>query len=323
MIKSIAIAGAGISGMSTAFILSARGYQVTLYARNFSPNITSNKAAAFWFPYHIRNDKRGIEWCNSSYHHYLEFAKQPATGISVYRLLKVLRKDVVEEEPVWQEFMPAGSFSIVPNEELTPGLELAYDIRVPLIETQLFLPWLQEQLQQSGMQFIEKNLDNLEELCKEFDLVINCTGLGAKKLCNDEGVVPIRGQVGLLSPGLDLPIYLDNEKPLYIVPRKDAIIVGGTFEEGIDTEITEPITIERILQNAYEIYPDLKTQKVIGSWAGIRPYRKEVRVEKEPGKNIIHNYGHGGSGFTLAFGCAESVAALVDACSVANLESMS
>jgi D-amino-acid oxidase len=76
MSKNIAIAGAGISGMSTAFVLSARGYRVTIYAKDFSPNITSNKAAAFWFPYHVRNDKRGIEWCNASYRSYLQFAQQ-------------------------------------------------------------------------------------------------------------------------------------------------------------------------------------------------------------------------------------------------------
>jgi len=109
-----------------------------------------------------------------------------------------------------------------------------------------------------------------------------------------------------------MPIYLDNEKPLYIVPRKDAIIVGGTYEEKVKTEITEPSTIQRILNNAYEVFPALKQQQVIGSWAGLRPYRPEVRVEQEKVTNIIHNYGHGGSGFTLSFGCAEEVAKIVE-----------
>ncbi|MEO8713061.1 MAG: FAD-dependent oxidoreductase, partial [Parafilimonas sp.] len=69
--------------------------------------------------------------------------------------------------------------------------------------------------------------------------------------------------------------------------------------------------IERLLNNAYSVFPELKQQKVIGSWAGLRPYRNEVRLEHEAGTNIIHNYGHGGSGFTLAFGCAEEVASIV------------
>jgi D-amino-acid oxidase len=49
--------------------------------------------------------------------------------------------------------------------------------------------------------------------------------------------------------------------------------------------------------------------KRITQWAGLRPYRNEVRVEREG--NIIHNYGHGGSGFTLAWGCANEVLRLI------------
>ena len=107
-----------------------------------------------------------------------------------------------------------------------------------------------------------------------------------------------------------LSIFLDNELPLYIVPRKDAIIIGGTYEEGITDAVTEAATISRLFENAYKVFPELKDQKIIGSWAGLRPYRPLVRVERE-GK-IIHNYGHGGSGFTLAWGCAEEVASLIE-----------
>ena len=76
-------------------------------------------------------------------------------------------------------------------------------------------------------------------------------------------------------------------------------------------EKTETSTIQQILNNAYQVFPELKQQKVIGSWAGLRPYRPTVRVEKE--NNIIHNYGHGGSGFTIAFGCADEVVKMLQA----------
>src|SRR6476620_835854 len=312
MSKSIAIIGAGISGMSTAFLLMSKSYSITIYANAFTPNITSNRAAAFWFPYHIRNDRRGIRWCQTSYEYYEKLAEQKETGISMRQLIKVLRKGVEEEEPIWVDFMPKGSYRFMHVNELKPGIVKGYDIIVPLIETQIFLPYLQSQLQQNGVKFIEREIENFDELSNDYDLTINCSALGARKLCNDNKVIPVRGQVALLSPRNQLPIYLDNEKPLYIVPRKDAIIVGGTYEERIETETTEPSTIERILNNAYQVFPELKEQQVIGSWGGLRPYRPEVRVEREKGTNIIHNYGHGGSGFTLAFGCAEEVAKIVE-----------
>ncbi|MEO5892738.1 MAG: FAD-dependent oxidoreductase [Ferruginibacter sp.] len=313
MSKNIIIIGAGISGMSTACLLAGKNHHLTICAAAFSPNITSNKAAAFWFPYHIRNDKRGIEWCNISYQYYKAFAEQPETGVSFRQLIKVLGTGTTEAETTWIDFMPKGSYRQMKQQELPPGIIEAYDITVPLIETQIFLPWLQEDLVKKGVTIIEQEIYELEELTSHYDVVINCSALGARKLCKDENVIPVRGQVALLEPLTGMPIYLDNEKPLYIVPRKDAIIVGGTYEPGIETAFTEPATIEQLLKNAYEVFPVLKKQQVTGSWAGIRPYRAEVRLEREKNKNIIHNYGHGGSGFTLAFGCAETVAAIVAA----------
>src|SRR6266498_4042577 len=125
MSKGIAIIGAGISGMSTAFLLAQKNHQITIYAKAFTPNITSNRAAAFWFPYHIRNDRRGIRWCQTSYEYYQKLAEQKETGISMRQLIKVLRKGV-EEEPVWIDFMPQGSYRIMKGNELEPDIAKGY-----------------------------------------------------------------------------------------------------------------------------------------------------------------------------------------------------
>lgn len=294
--------------MSSALRLTEAGHSVSIFARAFSPNTTSNKAAAFWLPYHIRNDRRGIEWCRKSYDVYTSLSRNAATGVSMKQLIKVVADDVPEVDRSWKDFMPPGSYRPLSKEQLMPGYIEGDEAKVPLIETQVFLPWLQEQLIGRGVTFHQHEITGFNEL-EQFDLVINCSGLGAVTLCNDEQLIPYRGQVALLSPREGLPIFLDNEKPQYIVPRKDAIIIGGTYEENVWSETTEPNTIEFLLQKAYDIYPGLKQQKFLGSWAGLRPHRRNVRLERE-GK-VIHNYGHGGSGFTLAFGCAEEVVKLV------------
>ncbi len=308
--KKIAIIGAGISGLSCAYLLSKKNYTINVIAKAFSPNITSNKAAAFWFPYHVRSDKRGIKWAQKSYDFYTALCDDKSTGISMKQLIKVIREDVIEEEPVWIKFLPKDSCSILPKKDLQQGIAKAYSVTVPLIETQIFLPYLKNHLVEAGVNFIQKEINNLDEVNNNYDYVINCSALGARKLCNDETIIPVRGQVALIETKTDFPIYLDNEKPLYIVPRKDAMIVGGTYEDNVYEEITEPSTIQRLLDNAYAFLPELKQQKVIGNWAGLRPYRPTVRLEKI--NNIVHNYGHGGSGFTLAFGCAEEVANMLE-----------
>lgn len=303
----ITVIGAGISGLATAFVLKENGHDVKIIAKEFSPNITSNKAAAFWFPYHIRNDERGINWCRRSYEKYKELAHDPSPGVSMQKLLKVVRHGVEEEENTWFSFMPDHSYRVLKDNEVPEGFLIGYDVQVPLIETQIFLPWLMNELKKMDVAIEQKNITSFDEV--DTDIIINCTALGSRELCNDKEVVPIRGQVALLEPGNFSDIFLDNEMPLYIVPRKDAIIVGGTFEEGIDEMVCEPDTLDKILNNAYKVFPELEEKKVIGNWAGLRPYRPLVRVEREG--NIIHNYGHGGSGYTLSWGCAEEVANLI------------
>lgn len=305
---AITVIGAGISGLASAYVLSKANHSVKIIAKKFSPNITSNRAAAFWFPYHIRNDERGIHWCQYSYGMYQNFAENNSTGVSMKKLLKVVRNNVEEQEMTWFSFMPEGSYRIMNKDEIPEGNAVGYDVQVPLIETQIFLPWLMNELQKMNVEIEKKEIGSFDEI-KNADLIINCSGLGSQHLCNDKEMIPIRGQVALLEPKNFPFIFLDNEMPLYIVPRKDAIIVGGTFEEGVEEAVCEPATLDKILDNAYHVFPELKKKKVIGSWAGLRPYRPLVRVERE--KNIIHNYGHGGSGFTLAWGCAEEVGRLV------------
>ncbi len=308
--KNIAVIGAGISGLSTAFVLVNEGHQVTVLAKAFSPNTTSNKAAAFWFPYHVRGDKRAIVWVEKSYQFYKQLATDKNSGISFIKLIKGIKAGVVDDDS-WIQFMPLNTCRELLVNELPTGYSKGFEAEVPLIETQIFLPYLQQQLIEKGVAFIEKEITDLSDISNQFNTVINCSGLGAKTLCNDEKILPVRGQVLLLEPGYPDSIFLDNQTPTYIVPRKDATIIGGTYEEHIADQITEPKTLEQLLDKASAVFPELKNRKIVGSWAGLRPFRETVRLEQEPNNNIIHNYGHGGSGFTLAFGCAEAVKDLI------------
>ena len=302
----ISVVGAGISGLTTAYVSREKGHDVKIIAKDFSPNTTSNKAAAFWFPYHIRNDERGINWCKISYEKYLTLAKQSSSGVSMIKLLKGII-DSRNDDMSWINFMPEGSYKIV-DSGLAKTYQSQYEVEVPLIETQIFLPWLMTELKTMNVEIKQQELNSFSEI-NDADIIINCTALGSQHLCNDEELIPIRGQVALLEPDDFSFIFLDNEMPIYIVPRQDAIIVGGTFEEGIFDTTCEPATLDNILYNAYALFPELKEKKIIGNWAGLRPYRPIVRVERE--KNIIHNYGHGGSGYTLSWGCAEEVTRLI------------
>ena len=70
---------------------------------------------------------------------------------------------------------------------------------------------------------------------------------------------------------------------------------------------------ELILDKVEALWPDLDRDLIVGGAVGLRPSRSEVRLEVEviTGRTIVHNYGHGGAGVTLSWGCADEVASLV------------
>jgi D-amino-acid oxidase len=84
-------------------------------------------------------------------------------------------------------------------------------------------------------------------------VVLNCTGLGARALCNDEELIPVRGQLTVLEPQADVDyIYLDYG--LYMFPRNDGIVLGGTFDRGNWSLAVDPAQQTRILTEHAALY---------------------------------------------------------------------
>lgn len=111
---------------------------------------------------------------------------------------------------------------------------------------------------------------------------------------------------------------VDDDWQAYVVPRRDDVIMGGTaIVNDWTTEPDEQAT-RGIIERCASICPALAEPEILRVKVGLRPGRPTVRLEQEErpdGRCVIHNYGHGGAGFTLSWGCAEEVAELVVACS--------
>ena len=127
---------------------------------------------------------------------------------------------------------------------------------------------------------------------------------------------PIRGQVvRVRNPGLER-FVLDEENPdgvTYIVPRSADCILGGTAEEGEWDLEPDPKTAAGILRRCTDVEPRLMGVEILQHKVGLRPGRPEIRLEREDCYvPRIHNYGHGGSGITLSWGCAQETLRLVE-----------
>ena len=178
-----------------------------------------------------------------------------------------------------------------------------------LHEPARFLAWLTHRLRGS----IERRPVN--DLAGEpGDIVVNCTGLGARELATDDALSPLFGQVVITEVGgVDRSITVTDERVpdeiFYMVPRRDELVLGGCsipWPPGTPADINPAIT-RRILDQARSL--GLAVGDVKRVRAGLRPYRHEVRLERTG--CVIHNYGHGGAGYTLCRGCANAVARLV------------
>lgn len=187
----------------------------------------------------------------------------------------------------------------------------AWECELPLIDSPLLLNYLEEQFFDLGGIYIQRKL---KEIPKGFDVIVNCSGIGAKELLNDKKVYPQRGQIiKVEAPWIDR-FFLDVESDslAYIIPRVNCVILGGTKDKNWNMNIDEKES-KRIFDHCCFIEPSLKNAKILSHDVNLRPTREELRVEKEYINNqlIIHNYGHGGSGLTLCFGCSDRVSKFI------------
>ncbi len=122
-----------------------------------------------------------------------------------------------------------------------------------------------------------------------------------------------RDAVRVTAPGVQ-EWLLDQSDPadlVYVVPRERDVVLGGTAEEGREDRTPDAATTAAIRARCAALLPELRGAPVVGVAVGLRPVRPEVRLEADG--RVVHCYGHGGAGVTLAWGCAVEVAALLGA----------
>ena len=148
-------------------------------------------------------------------------------------------------------------------------------------------------------------------------VIVNCSGMGARSLVPDAEMLPVRGQVVVTAnPGItEFFIGLGDESAglVYLFPHQETVVLGGTEERGSWRLEPDPATAERILRDAAAIEPRLRGAGIVAHRVGLRPVRPVVRLEAENlagGRTLVHNYGHGGAGVTLSWGCAADAAGL-------------
>ena len=234
--SKIAVLGCGVIGLSTAILLQRRGFQVTIYSKQLPPDTVSNVAGALWAPVSVFEpslvDSKFIEQFNN------------ASQIS-QRMFQDL---VGERYGVWwiKNYFLGGGFRFPGGKNLYPGFKeygkglfdysKVEEINTLMIEPPIYLNSLLDDFYRAGGEIKIVDFRTTQELMSlEEAVIMNCTGLGSKKLFNDSSLTPVKGQLSVLLPQPEIDysyIVSSHDKLLYMFPRKDGIILGGTSEKG-------------------------------------------------------------------------------------------
>jgi D-amino-acid oxidase len=237
-------------------------------------------------------------------------AAEPSAGVHQLHGREVAQ--AVASPPPWTSLL--ADLRTLAAAELPAGFSSGWSYTAPAVNMPVYLQYLLDRYASRGGSVEYAVVPSLASV--DAPVVVNCTGIGARSLVPDEAVVPVRGQVVVVeNPGIS-EFYIDHgaeDTPdyVYAFPHDDVVILGGTAEEGASDWAPRPEVSARILRDCAAIFPAVAGARVVTERVGLRP---EVRLAAEalPGGRVLwHNYGHGGAGVTLAWGCAREITAAV------------
>ncbi|WOE74825.1 NAD(P)/FAD-dependent oxidoreductase [Alterisphingorhabdus coralli] len=251
----VAVIGAGIMGLTTARLLQEAGQQVTIYTSQLPPETTSNIAGGQWYPSSVFSgsqltpefEQQFVAASAYSYYRYqllvgehygvrwmptYELSNRPINMGQVDRLIANML-------PEMQTFEEAD------NPFGTLHLRRSYNM---YIEPARFLRAIQRDILLAGGKITVRHFhDRGEVQALPEKLIFNCTGLGAAELFGDEELIPVRGQLEILLPQPEINYAYTNRRGLYMFPRSDGIVLGGTFERGQFDRTPQPEVSSRIV----------------------------------------------------------------------------
>jgi D-amino-acid oxidase len=320
--RQVVVLGAGVSGLTTAVCLAEARVPVRVLARDLPERTTSCAAGAMWGPLLVEHDEVDT-WSQHTLDVFTALAaKKDDTGepVAGVRLVDGIEasKDPAEPAPA---VVRIDDFRWCEPAELPAGFVVGWRYTAPLIDMPVYLAYLTRRLADAGVKVETATFGSLAEAVDTGWITVNCTGFGAADLVPDAELRPVRGQLVVAeNPGLDeyFAEYTHDEADMtYYLPMGKRVILGGCAEGGGRDLAADPATLKAIVARCVSVEPRLADARILGHRVGLRPARRQVRVERDTvgGADVIHNYGHGGAGVSLSWGCAAKVRELVHAMS--------
>ena len=253
-IGMVAVLGCGAVGLSTARLLQHRGFDVTIYARELPPDTTSNIAGASWYPHLIADETLRTATFTAQFesaarlsHRYFQELVGDDYGVRWRR--QYFLSDAPVQDP-WEYSLVRDLFPdsrrLQPSEHPFAAPHVLLD-NTMFIEPAVYLNALLRDFHLAGGHVrVQSFAAPADVVALREPIVVNCTGLGSRELFGDREIMPVKGQLTVLlpQPEVDYAVATDD---LYMFPRTDGIILGGTHERGVETREPDSAAQQRIL----------------------------------------------------------------------------
>lgn len=301
------VLGAGVSGLTTAVTMSLAGSDVTLHSAEGPARTTSSLAAAIWHPFYQAPDLVYLARARSTYDTMRRLSADVSSGVSMRALTEYFRQDA--GPPWWADC--AEELVRVPQGAVPSRFASAYRMMVPVADPARYLGYLMNTFLELGGECVLRHVDDPVPLLGEADFVVNCCGYGSRRFGDAE--VSLARAVVLRAARDDAVrgCFIDDgdpRMPTYIIERDEDIVLGGTADPDLTSTVIGEPQVESIVRRCAALCEGAAALRILEAKVGFRPMRPTVRVARdEVHGRLLHNYGHGGGGFTLSWGCAAHV----------------
>lgn len=264
-----AVLGCGAVGLACARLLQLRGAAVTIYARDLPPDTTSNVAGAQWWPSFVFDDDAVTPAFQTQFVRAAHLANArfqtlvgERYGVRWTRNYSVSRRPFMEEgadrSPLSLSDLDVESRVLSPEE--TPFL--GWNVRqfdTMMIEPPVYLQALIRDFRLAGGRIVIREFHTPDELAGlDEPVVFNCTGLGSKAIFSDPELTPVKGQLTVLLPQPEVTYNMLGDG-VYMFPRTDGVLLGGTEQRGVWTLDPDLRAEARIMAAQREIFAQMRT----------------------------------------------------------------
>ncbi len=263
-----AVLGCGVNGLSTALLLQRRFQNgpgtVTIYAKDLPPDTTSNIAGAWWSPTSVVEPQEATTKFNEQFRQACRISNrafQLLVGAD-YGVRWIDTFELMQHEGSLTRELPGGN-DLYPQIEMHRdpenyfGFPFVKQYLSMMIEPSIYLSALLRDFYIAGGRVVVKEFRSRSEIARlPEQVIVNCTGLGSRELFKDEALVPVRGQLEILLPQPEVDYcYLSSG---YMFPRRDGIVLGGTWDHDDWSLKPDPEQTAEILEAHTEIMKGLK-----------------------------------------------------------------